>query len=240
MNYFLSFLIISLSILFHEAGHLFVGLWTRIPMKQFSVGFGPRLISKTLGHTEYKLSLIPVGGYVLPEIEDMNIFFAIPVWRRMLFTLGGPIMNLLIAWLLLSFAFCTTNGWSFSSCFILPFSQIVALTLAILNGFAQLITQPDQLSGVVGVISAGGQYIQNSWINAITFAALLNINLAIFNLLPLPPLDGGKLISYFLELIDKRLVKLQVPLSIAGWAFLLLLMLYATFQDVSSIIQSVT
>ena len=74
--------------------------------------------------------------------------------------------------------------------------------------------------------------VSDGWVSALRFAVLLNLNLAIFNLLPIMPLDGGKILCSLLEKVSPRLVRLQTPLAIAGLALLLLLMVYTTVLDV--------
>jgi regulator of sigma E protease len=65
---------------------------------------------------------------------------------------------------------------------------------------------------------------------------LLNVNLAVFNLLPLPPLDGGKIVMCVLQKIFEPLRRLEIPLAIAGWVLLLSLMAYATVLDIHRIV----
>ena len=207
-------------------------------MTQFSVGFGPALFSRSWKGTKYKLSVLPVGGYVLPQIENEHDFFAISVWRRLFFTIGGPVFNLLIAYGLFAVINIHGHNTTVMQAIILSAKQMWVVGFSIINAFIELFHNPDHLSGVIGAVSSGGQYIQGNWIHALSFAALLNINLAIFNLLPVPPLDGGKIVTYLLECIDRRLTKIQIPLSIAGWAVLLFLMVFATYQDILSLFGS--
>jgi regulator of sigma E protease len=64
------------------------------------------------------------------------------------------------------------------------------------------------------------------------FAVLLNLNLAIFNLLPIAPLDGGKILCALLEKIHPRLARLHTGFAMAGLVLLLGLMVYTTVLDV--------
>ena len=72
-------------------------------------------------------------------------------------------------------------------------------------------------------------------VRLLQLCVLLNLNLAVLNLLPLPPLDGGKIVMGILEKICAPLRRLELPLTIAGWVVLLGLMLYATALDISRI-----
>ena len=57
-------LFISILIIFHEFGHLVVARLSHIPVEVFSVGFGPVILKKKIGETEYRLSIIPLGGFI--------------------------------------------------------------------------------------------------------------------------------------------------------------------------------
>jgi len=62
---------------------------------------------------------------------------------------------------------------------------------------------------------------------------MLSLNLAILNLLPLPPLDGGKIVLCLLEKVHPQLARLHFPLAIFGWLCLLGLMGYTTVLDIA-------
>ena len=70
MSYFAVFAIVSLLILVHELGHFAVARLVGIPVARFSLGMGGALWSVTRGGTEYRISVIPLGGYVLPQVQD--------------------------------------------------------------------------------------------------------------------------------------------------------------------------
>ncbi len=105
--------IIALSILVvvHEAGHMIVAKKSGIRVPEFSVGFGPKIFGIKRGGTEYKLSLIPLGGYVkLAGMEPSEIkgeedeFASKNVWTKLSVIVTGPFFNLLLAFLIISFA----------------------------------------------------------------------------------------------------------------------------------------
>ena len=97
MNYLAVFILINFLILAHEFGHLIAAKLSKIPIERFSIGFGPKLWSFKKGRTEYCLSAFPVAGYVLPEIKDFDDFYQTPSTRRIVFALGGPAANLVLA-----------------------------------------------------------------------------------------------------------------------------------------------
>jgi regulator of sigma E protease len=57
-------IVLGVLIFFHELGHFLVARFFGVGVEKFSLGFGPRLIGKTVGMTDYRVSLIPLGGYV--------------------------------------------------------------------------------------------------------------------------------------------------------------------------------
>lgn len=232
MNYLLIVFIIGMLILVHELGHFLAARWMKIPVARFSIGFGPKLWSCKKGGTEYWLSLVPVGGYVLPAIEDEAEFFKIPIYKRVIFSAGGPAANIMIPVILFGAANILTSGFSFANVFIKPFSQTLDVLINFLAVIPLLFSSPDQLSGVVGVVALGGQYIGADILRALQFSIMLSLNLAVFNLLPVPALDGGKIVLYLLEKIHPKFLRLHLPLAIAGWVILLGLMVYATALDI--------
>jgi regulator of sigma E protease len=96
-----------------------------------------------------------------------------------------------------------------------------------------------EISGIVGIIAIGGSQFGSTLAGLLTFSVAINMNLAIFNLLPLPPLDGGRIAFAVLEKMYRPLARIQAPLTLAAWAFMLALMVYATIQDLGRVGPSV-
>lgn len=232
MNYLAVFILINFLILVHELGHFIAAKLSGIPIEQFSVGFGPKLWSFKKGRTEYRLSAFPVAGYVLPEMKNLDDFYRIPSSRRIVFALGGPAANLILSIICLSVLNIITTGFSFYAIFLQPFVQVVNITSQFLYALPSLFTSPENLSGVVGLVAIGGKFVAAGFSNILQFAVILNINLALLNLLPLPPLDGGKILFCLLEKIHHSLNRLRLPVMVAGWVLLLGLICYVTVIDV--------
>lgn len=233
MSYLLTIFILGMIILVHEWGHYLMAAWTRIPISTFSIGFGPKLWSFQRGETEYRLSAIPLGGYVLPAIQDEEEFFLLPVKKRMIMTLGGPLANLILAYFCLSVMNIIKHELSIYQALLRPFEQIYIILTAMLQAIVSLFEKSNELSGIIGIVSDGGNFISNGRITDILFfACLISLNLALLNMLPLPVLDGGKLLLYLLEMIHPSMKKLHIPAVLAGWVLLIGLTIYATIQDV--------
>ncbi|MHC4748131.1 MAG: site-2 protease family protein [Planctomycetota bacterium] len=232
MNYLVVFILINLLILAHEFGHLIAAKLSKIPIERFSIGFGPKLWSFKKGGTEYRISAFPVAGYVLPEVKDFDDFFLTPASRRILFALGGPAANIILSIICLSVLNIITTGFSLYGIFLQPFVQLINITTQFLSALPALFASPGQLSGVVGIVAVGGQFVDAGLSSILQFAILININLALLNLLPLPPLDGGKILFCLLEKIHHSLARLRLPVMVAGWVLILSLICYITVLDV--------
>ena len=96
----------------------------------------------------------------------------------------------------------------------------------------------NNLSGPVGIVTAIGQAASYGWQDLLELLALITINLGIFNLLPFPALDGGKVVFLAIEGITGHAVpeKLQGSLTVAAFALLFGLMIFATYNDIIRLI----
>ena len=114
---------------------------------------------------------------------------------------------------------------------VLYYGRIVFTSLADLVRGRESI---NNLSGPVGIVSAIGQAARYGWQDLLELLALITINLGIFNLLPFPALDGGKVVFLLIEGITGHPVpeKLQGGLTVATFALLFGLMIFATFNDI--------
>jgi len=106
-------LMLGILVFVHELGHFLVAKWCRVKVLKFSLGFGPKLFSRTFGETEYQVCIIPLGGYVqmlgegsdednqpLTEADRLRSFAEKPVIQRLAIVAAGPAMNLLLPFLL--------------------------------------------------------------------------------------------------------------------------------------------
>ncbi|HEV7744283.1 MAG TPA: RIP metalloprotease RseP [Pyrinomonadaceae bacterium] len=104
--------ILGAAVVLHEFGHFIVAKLFKIRVETFSAGFGPRLFGVKWGQTDYRVSAIPLGGYVklggdesnapiegegAPDIPEHERFDLRPRWQRFLVALAGPVMNVITA-----------------------------------------------------------------------------------------------------------------------------------------------
>ena len=232
MQYIIALLLIGFVILAHEFGHFIAARIVNIPIKIFSIGFGPKLWAVKKRETEYRIAMIPLGGYVMPDVEDDKEFLALPLYKRIVMTAGGPLASIILPLFCFALANCISTGISPNSLFVKPFDQTYSVFSAVAVSLLGIFSQHSQLSGIIGVVAQGGQFIGVSFVKAIQFAGLISLNLAVLNFVPLPVLDGGKIFLYLMEGIHPKFSKLHYPLAIAGWVLVMGLMLYATAIDI--------
>ncbi|MEA2112363.1 MAG: RIP metalloprotease RseP [Patescibacteria group bacterium] len=91
-----------------------------------------------------------------------------------------------------------------------------------------------QVSGPVGIISMVGDAFNFGFVYLLSFVALISINLAVINLIPIPALDGGRLLFVLIEAIKGSPIKARIAnwLNLIGFAALILFMLFITFSDI--------
>src|SRR5258708_1972828 len=97
--------LLGVLVFIHELGHYMVAKWFGVRVETFSIGFGKRLFGFRRGDTDYRLSLIPLGGYVKMAGEspmetrtgDPGEFASHPRWQRFLIAIAGPAMNIILA-----------------------------------------------------------------------------------------------------------------------------------------------
>lgn len=335
--YLVAVLLFLVLIIIHEFGHFIAAKLLGVKVNEFAVGFGPKLFSKKKGETEYKINLIPLGGYCAMEGEDEEssderAFCKKSAWRRFIIVAMGAIFNLLLGVLLVSFTlipskqFTTTKIAAFDENAIseetglriddkilkvdgrkiyttydlsYAFTNVKNGSLDIeverdgakklLKDVTFAITEEDDftyinvdfkvypqektfksfisqtfkmtfsycaviyrslfdliggkygisaVSGPVGVTAAIGSAAKASLKNLIPIMALITINLGLFNLLPIPALDGGRLLFIFIEMVTRKKIpaKYEATIHAIGFIILILFMLAVTAKDIRSLI----
>lgn len=221
-------------VLIHEGGHFLVAKLFKIKVNEFSIGFGPTIFTKVKGETKYALRLIPLGGFVNMEGEEerSNVegsFSEASIPKRILIVAAGAVVNiifgLILYFILISSKIGLNNGLMLTKNYC----------ISVLDSLVQLFTgnvSVDQMVGIVGisdiVVSTSGLF------EYLYIVSAISLSLGITNLLPLPPLDGGKILIYIIEAIRKKPLKEETELKIQSWGFTLLIALsiYVTYKDV--------
>ncbi len=238
MSYLAAVVVIGLVIAIHEIGHLLAAKWCGIPVERFSIGFGPKLVGFRRGETSYWLSMVPLGGYVLPAL-DASEFRRVPLYKQVLFAVGGPVANIVAAFLGLIAFGRLQFGLSAFDTLVFATTRLWTGLQEVPRAIVMLFAGVGEISGIVGIIAIGGSQFGSTLAGMLAFSVAIHVNLAIFNLLPLPPLDGGRIAFAVLEKIYRPLSRIQAPVTLAGWALMLALMVYATIQDIGRIGSSV-
>ncbi|MGB6012767.1 MAG: RIP metalloprotease RseP [Desulfobacterales bacterium] len=353
VNIFALVIVLGVLIFFHELGHFLVARLLGVGVETFSLGFGPKMIGKKIGITDYRISAIPLGGYVkmVGEQPDADLDPAdIPlsfthknVFKRILIVAAGPFFNLLLALIIfygifqisgmlilkpsigevnegtpayrtglkkgdlvvsidgvkistwedmakmittskgktLSISVIHSNSMrvvdvtpepkifknifnedieryvigvtasgdfftkdlnvfqALSQSFIQTY-QITALTIKGVVKLFQGTVSPKTLGGPIMIAQMAGQEARAGVVNFIFFIALISINLAILNFLPIPVLDGGHLLFFFVEAVTGRPVSIKIReiAQQAGIFVLILLMIYVFYNDIARVFLS--
>ena len=344
----LSFVVVlGVLIFFHEFGHFLIARLFGVGVEKFSLGFGPRLAGKKIGRTDYRISAIPLGGYVKmvgeepdAEVEPEDIPFSFthkPVAKRMCIVAAGPLFNILLAVIIFFVIFLVSGtmilkpsvgtvregspalaagieaGDLITSIDSVPVSSWDDMTRIIgdskgktlkitvlrsdsekvfhitpqlvpaknifgedierfiigisasgdaftkdLNPFQALseslvqtykITElmviiigklvtgdisTDTIGGPIMIAKMAGDQARSGIGNLIFFIALISVNLAIINLLPIPILDGGHLLFFSIEAVKGNPVSLKVR-EVAqqiGLFIILLLVVLVFYNDI--------
>jgi len=341
-------IVLGILIFFHEFGHFFIARLFGVGVEKFSLGFGPRLFGKKIGLTDYRLSLLPLGGYVkmvgeepdeeLPPEQIPLSFTHKPVLQRMLIVFAGPFFNILLAILIfwgIALAAGVTvlqpvigavkepspaqragflpgdrvvaiDGFPVESWeamadrihaslgreiavtverdgerFVLRVAPEPAVTRNLLGeeapryiigigsagavetrplGFFEAASESlRQTAGIVGLMvrivaklltggisvdtvggplmiaQMAGDQARAGIASLFQFIAVISVNLAVINLLPIPVLDGGHLLFFAIEAVRGRPVRLKVR-EIAqqvGMVLLIMLMILVFYNDIT-------
>jgi len=340
--------VLGILILVHELGHFLIAKACGVGVERFSLGFGPRLIGKKVGITDYCISAFPIGGYVKmvgekPDselsLEEIPLSFSHKnVYKRIMIVAAGPIFNILLS-VLIFFSFFVIYGlpvlttqvgevrkgmpaheagvkagdrivsidgrrltrWedmveviqnsngrplcfeihrgdnviylnvvprmvhstnlfgeriekyivgisaagTFVTKRINPWKAIVEgvnqtwkiarLTILSVIKLVKGTLSMKTLGGPIMIAQLAGEQARAGLLNLIFFTALLSVNLAIINLLPIPVLDGGHLLFFLIEAAIRRplSVKMREIAQQIGIALLIMLMVYVFYNDIT-------
>jgi len=350
MTILYAILLFGFLIFIHELGHFIFAKLSGVKVLKFSIGFGPRLIGKQIGDTEYLISAFPLGGYVQMAGEDPEdeteddkperLYKNQPIYKRAFIIFAGPLFNFLTAVVIFFFIFMVgmpallpvigevaqdtpaeraallkgdrileidgkpLRDWSEmtriiqasadktinmkvqrdSEIFTVSITperrtiknifgedievgligvkpseettkiregiagsvekaflrtwEISYLTVTGIIKLIQRILPADTIGGPILIFQLAERQAEAGALNFFLFAAVISINLAILNLLPIPILDGGHLLFLGIEAARGKPVS-EKTMAIAqrvGIVFILTLMIFAFYNDIARII----
>ena len=145
----LAVLVFGAMIFFHELGHFAFAKIFKVKINEFSIGMGPKLLSKKFkDEVTYSIRLFPIGGFVSmagedDESDDPNSYDKKPAWQRFIIVIAGATMNILIAVVIIFFLTITVPRYGTTTVHSVPddfsFESIVD------DAFKRCINRADEL-----------------------------------------------------------------------------------------------
>ena len=226
-------------VLIHETGHFIVARLCKIKVNEFSIGFGPLIWKKETEKTRYAIRLIPLGGYVsmLGEEErsdEEGSFSKASIPKRIAIVAAGGLVNILFAIVLYVILVTVITG-NFITGLTSSGDIINAMWESIKLIFTGGVTA-DNLVGPIGISEIVAQ--TTGLIDFFYIMAIISLSLGVTNLLPFPPLDGGKILIYIIEAIRKKPLKedFELQIQMIGFIALITLSIYVAVNDVGRIV----
>jgi membrane-associated protease RseP (regulator of RpoE activity) len=224
MNWVFGIGLILVFVFAHETGHFVVGRLVGVEFTEYSIGMGPRLVGWQHNGVDYRLSLLPIGGYVRQAtIDGKPCFENLPKWRALLFVWAGVMVNFGLAFLcyfLLNWLYAGESLWGSLQTTV---SDFWSLGRAIPSVMYDLIIHPVANSGVTPptetVTMASKAVAGWHWERLAYFAFLVNMGLAIVNALPVMPLDGGQAMHILLRSKRAWMIRLRQTFIVLGVAW---------------------
>lgn len=226
-------------IFIHEGGHFLVAKLCNVKVNEFAIGFGPTIWSKQGKETKYAIRLIPLGGFVSMEGEDEESkhersYSNATIPKRIAIVAAGAVVNIifgLISYFILvaivykniSIAFDATGGF---------ISSIFESLKMLFTGNIGI----KDLSGPVGISTVVSN--TTTFANYIYIISAISVSLGVTNLLPIPALDGGKIVLLLIEAIRHKPLKkeTEIQIQLIGFSILIALSIIVTYNDIIKII----
>ena len=222
-------------ILIHEGGHFCIAKLCKVKVNQFSIGFGPEIWSKQRKETKYAIRLIPLGGFVSMEGEEEaseseGAFNKASIPKRIAIVSAGAIVNIifgfivyfiLIAVMYQSITLALTATASYSGALVESVKLIFTGNVGVHD-----LTGPVGISNLISATSGIAEYVY--------MISVISVSLGITNLLPIPALDGGKILLLIIEVIRKKPLKenTEIQIQLIGFSLLIALSVLVTYNDV--------
>lgn len=226
-------------IFIHEGGHFLVAKLCKVKVNQFAIGFGPEIFSKTKGETKYAIRLIPLGGFVSMEGEEEEsekegAFNKASIPKRIAIVAAGAIVNIIFG-LLVYFILILTIYGSLGT----ALDATADFSVSLVDSVKMLFTGKvgaDDLTGPVGIselVSKTSGFREYAYI-----LAIISVSLGVTNLLPIPALDGGKILLLIIEAIRRKPLKdkTAIQLQLIGFSIIIALSIFVTYNDIIRIL----
>lgn len=232
--------VLGVVVFLHEFGHYVVARLAGVHVEEFSLGFGPKLLTIRRSETIFAVAAIPLGGFCrlssyprdsrLSSVPEHGVGF---VDARAVIYIAGPAMNLLLAYL----CFLVVNlHESVASAPLEAFRDLANMTAMIFDVIWKMLSgeaAPKELitSAIMPSNTNAG------WVALIALIGSISLNLGLLNLLPVPVLDGGALLLIGVEAITDRPVSDRVVerLHALGFVVLMCLMVTVIYNDLRRI-----
>lgn len=246
---FLEMIVILLAIIMiHEVGHFLLCVSLGIPVKSLLLGipipdlaFLPWFLRKLIWKIQPRIQLGRYPLFISPLLAgggvvfDERVFWNFPLWKRILVLLAGPAANFLSV--AVAGAVVTLSPAGFIGGFAVvgvTAALLIKLAVTIANGTIPLVEVVSQTVGPVGIVAFGGEMISSGAVTVYNLFALISVLVGLFNLLPIPALDGG-------QIVTETLVSLGVPrrwvqvMTIVSLVLLLGLFIVITARDIANL-----
>lgn len=243
----INFIISAIKIIFvlgflvfiHEGGHFIVAKLCKVKVNEFAIGFGPTIWKKQGKETKYAIRLLPLGGFVSMEGEEEysekeGSFSKASVWKRIAIVAAGAVVNIIFAILVFFIIASILQKNMYYG--ILSTGKFLG---SIVESLKMLFTGNVGINDMMGPV--GLSTVVSSASGIIDFLYILSVislSLGVTNLLPIPALDGGKILILLIEAIRRKPMKeeLEMKIQMLGFAFLITLSLIVTYNDIIRIV----
>lgn len=241
-------LVFTIVVLVHESGHFIAARKTGVKAYEFSIGFpfSPRIATLFRhGETEFTLRLLPLGGFVSfskdAEEGTARQFLSEKRWKRFVIASAGSVFNIAFAFIAIFAAYLLGRDMGLidgAAASLKTVETATAGTVKLLLGLFSGKGSLEGLSGPIGIAALAGKAAHGGLYSLLYFTGMLSLSLGIFNLLPLPALDGGHILIILIESIKRRPLSIGAykAVGVAGISFLLLLTLMVSYRDILKLI----
>lgn len=229
-------------------GHFVVAKICNVKVNEFSIGFGKEIWHKQGKETKYAIRLIPLGGFVSMEgeeerSENSKSFSKASIPKRIAIVSAGAIVNIIFAiivyFILTLIVGTKINDSTFMDRIINGGNLTKEFIISIADSLKQLFTGKVGLDQMMGPVGISEMISKTSGIfEFFEMMSLISLSLGVTNLLPIPALDGGKILILIIESIRRKPMKQQTEINIQllGFSILIGLSIYVTYNDILRIL----